>query len=300
MAAMDEDRFVLHAQPIVGDLRRTSMPALRAAAADARRRRRADPPGDVPADRRALRPDRGRSIAGCSRAGGQVLHEHDARPAPVTPVRQPVRPDDGRRRIFAAGLAAIWPRAGSRGTADGRDDRDGRDRQPRARPRAGRHAAPAGLPAGTGRLRRRLRVVLLPEAPRVRFLKIDGEFIESSWTTRPTGSSSRRWWRSPAGWAPRRSRNSSPTVTRSSCARARGRLRAGLPSRPARAAGRASAGDRGYLRSAGGVGPATGSCPCTQRSNPWAAKSFAHPEFLYFSPAWVAAIHYCAVRGVGG
>ena len=54
--ALDDDRFVLHAQPI-RDLRtRRDRPA-RAAAADARRRRRADPAGRLPAAGRALRPD---------------------------------------------------------------------------------------------------------------------------------------------------------------------------------------------------------------------------------------------------
>ena len=55
--ALDEDRFVLHAQPIVDVATGRDRP-VRAAAADDRPRRRADRARRVPARRRALRPDR--------------------------------------------------------------------------------------------------------------------------------------------------------------------------------------------------------------------------------------------------
>ena len=61
--ALEDDRFVLHAQPIL-DLRTGADRPARAADADARRPRRPDPARHVPAGRRALRPASRRSTAG--------------------------------------------------------------------------------------------------------------------------------------------------------------------------------------------------------------------------------------------
>ena len=73
-AAMD--RFELLAQPIVA-IADTGDPALRAAVAHARRRRRPDPAGDLPVHRRALRPDPADRPLGLPRSGAAA-----ARPPP--------------------------------------------------------------------------------------------------------------------------------------------------------------------------------------------------------------------------
>ncbi len=92
-------------------------------------------------------------------------------------------------------VSEVAQRADRSDAADVRGHRDRRDRQHRARPRAGPEPRGPRLPLRARRLRLGLRLLLLPQAPAVRLVKIDGEFIREltgSHTDRLDGRGDRR------------------------------------------------------------------------------------------------------------
>ena len=101
-----------------------------------------------------------------------------------------------------------------------RDHRDGGDREHRPRPRVLRPARQARLPLRAGRLRRRLRLLLLPQARALRHPQ-DRRRVRARLLldARPTGSSSSRSSTSRAAWARRRSPSTSATPPRSTLLR---------------------------------------------------------------------------------
>ena len=180
--------------------------------------RRADPPGRVPPGRRALRPDARRSTAGSSRArsawsapsagAGATSSSRSTSPAarPATPScstlieRELPRPSvDPRQLIFEiTETTAVVEHP--------------------ARPAVRRAARRARLPLRARRLRRRLRLLLLPQAPAVR-LPQDRRRVRAPLGRRPDGpardpgaSSTSR-----AGSASGRSPSTSATTRRPSC-----------------------------------------------------------------------------------
>ena len=211
--ALDEDRFVLLRPADRRPATRRAHP-VRAAAADARRRRRADPARRVPARRRALRPDRRRSTAGSSsraidmlaeqRAGGrdlrfevnlsgrslgdpELLDARSSSDCATTDVDPP-------GSIFeVTETAAVVEHRRARGTS----------------PSASRSSAAVRA----RRLRRRLRLLLLPQAPAVR-LPQDRRRVRPPLRRQPTDqlvstpSSTSR-----AAWASARSPSSSTPET---------------------------------------------------------------------------------------
>ena len=156
--AFEEDRFELHAQPII-DLATRRDGAARAADPHARPGRRADPAGRVPAGRREVRRDPRHRPLG-DRAG-----------APISPraaidveinisaasIGDPGLIADIEHELDAHGRRPVAARL--------RDHRDRADRRDRGRGRARRAAAAPRLPLRPRRLRQRLRRLPLPQAP---------------------------------------------------------------------------------------------------------------------------------------
>ena len=163
---LDEDRFVLQAQPIM-NLATGDIEPVRAAAAAARPVRRADLPRRLPPRRRALRPDRR------DRPLGRLALDRDAGrgepPRPPAHLRgQHLRPQRRRPGPAGADRGRAAHARGRPGAGDLRDHRDDGGRQHPARAGVRAPAGRARLPLRARRLRRRLRLVLLPQAPPVR------------------------------------------------------------------------------------------------------------------------------------
>ena len=218
-AALAENRFVLHAQPILGlgveeDVTRYEL--LLRMVGDVGR---PDPARHFPLCRRALRPGPGRSTAGSCARRSACSPRASAPAATLPQVNLSAKsiPDAEFTEFIAA-----TPRRDRRRSdrAHLRGDRDGGDRERRPRQAVRRAAARARLQLRARRLRRRLRLLLLPQAPRVR-LPEDRRRVHQEpalLRDRPAGRAI-AGRRSPPAWASRRSPSSSATRRRSrSCA----------------------------------------------------------------------------------
>jgi diguanylate cyclase (GGDEF)-like protein len=157
--ALEQDRFVLLAQPVLGPALGRGR-AARAAAARARRRRRAVRTGGVHGRRRALRPGRGDRPLGPAARARAPAHAGRRR---AVPGRQRLGALDrpGRDRAARAGDRGARAARRRAAGADRRGHRERRDRRPRAGARVRRGAAAARPADVARRLRGRAGLLLL-------------------------------------------------------------------------------------------------------------------------------------------
>ena len=195
-----------------------------------------DPTGGLPVHRRALRADPGDRPLGrrprrssCSPSVGARARTRTSR---STSAARTISDADVIEFIVER-VRTARHRSHATDVRGHRDDGD-REHRPRARVRAPPRRS--RLPVRARRLRRRLRLVLLPQAPAVRLPQDRRRVHREPAADRPTSSSSRRSSTSRAASASRRSPSSSATTATIELLRDYGRrLRPGLPPRQAQA-----------------------------------------------------------------
>ena len=136
----------------------------RGPAPHARRRGRPGGAASVPRDGRALRAHRRHRPLGHP-AGGAPDRGAQARGPRPDPRGEPLGKDDGRRALSRRRQAPACQRRDRPGPADLRGHRDGRRRRPRPGPQLRQEPGGARLPLRSRRLRRRLRLLQVPQAP---------------------------------------------------------------------------------------------------------------------------------------
>ena len=166
-SALERDHLFLEAQPIVAlDAPDSELP-LRAAGADALRRRRDRAAGRVPAGGRAVRPDARHRPLGAGTRRAPARRARPRRPRRRAPVGEPVAALAGHGHARGAARRARGPPRRP-APPDRGDHRDGRDRRPGPRAGVRRRAERDGRAAGAGRLRRRLRLLPAPHPAALR------------------------------------------------------------------------------------------------------------------------------------